>query len=106
MTYPTIEFLCGVGETASQLRIQRLVGGAIIDQLSYSATLVAGDLLIINAETKTITLNGADGYSSSFDFASAAWLALRPGVDNLIRVKMGLPTDAGTIAINYEEMYI
>lgn len=105
-TRPVITFLCGVGETASQLRIQRLVGGAIVDELSYSTTLVAGDSLVIDCESKTIKLNGADAYGSAFEFASADWLALMPGVDNTIRVKMGLAGDAGSIAINYEEMYI
>lgn len=106
LTFPVIEFLCGAAESASQLRIQRLVGGAVIDELSYTTTLVGDDLLRIDAESKTITLNGSDAYGSAFSFASAAWLALRPSVDNLIRVKMGLAADAGTISINYEEMYI
>lgn len=106
ITLPTITFLCGVGETASQLRIQRLVGGAVVDELSYSTTLVANDSLIIDCESKTIKLNGADAYGSAFEFKTAAWLALMPGIDNTIRVKMGLAGDAGSIAVNYEEMYI
>ncbi len=106
VTLPSITFLCGVAETASQLRIQRLVGGAVVDELSYTTTLVANDLLSIDAESKTITLNGADAYGAAFDFKTAAWLALMPGVPNTIRILMGLPTDAGTISINYEEMYI
>lgn len=106
LTFPVIEFLCGAAETASQLRIQRLVGGAIMDELSYTTTLENDDLLRIDAQAKTITLNGDDAYGSAFDFATAAWLTLRPSVANTIRVLMGLSTDAGTISINYEEIYI
>ncbi len=106
VTLPTITFLCGVAETASQLRIQRLVGGAVVDELSFTTTLVANDLLSIDAESKTIKLNGDDAYGAAFDFKTAAWLALMPGIANTIRIKTGLPTDAGSISINYEEMYI
>lgn len=106
LTYPTISFLCGVGETASQLKIQRLVGGAVIDEVHYDTTLVANDELVIATEARTVKLNGANAYGSAFGNRTVAWFALRPDVANSIRVKMGLPTDAGTIAINYEEIHV
>jgi hypothetical protein len=106
VTFPTITFVCTTGQSASQLKIQRLVAGSVVDELSYSTTLVANDTLEINAETKTIKLNTVDAYGSAFNFKTAEWFRLFPGVDNAIRVKMGLAGDAGTISVNYEEMYI
>lgn len=105
-TLPLISFICGVGETATQLKIQRLVGGAVIDEVSYSGTLVAGNELVIDAQNKTVKLDGADAYGNAFDFRSTAWFSLTPNVANAIRVKMAFAADAGTAAINYEEMYI
>jgi hypothetical protein len=106
VTLPTIDILPGVGESVTWIKIQRLVAGAVVDELFYNAALVANDELRINAETKTITLNGVDAYSNSFNFSTVAWLKLLPGIDNAIRVVMGGVSDACDVAINYEEMYI
>ncbi len=91
ITLVRFKLVVPTGKSASDPIIQR-VNGAIVDELTYTGDLVAGDALIINSRAKSITLNGADAYSSSFDFLHPDWFRLEPG-DNTIEVELANVTD-------------
>lgn len=86
----------GTGQSCENPQVQRIVDSEVVDEVSYTGTLVEDDLLIIDAGAKSVTLNGADAYTSSFDFLHHDWFRLLPG-DNAIRVVFENAGDAAHV---------
>ncbi|MGJ3241149.1 MAG: phage distal tail protein [Anaerolineae bacterium] len=105
ITYPRITLTVPATKSASNIRIQRLVNGSVIDQLRYAGTLDAGDMLEINCRSYAVFLNGDDGYTSDYSFNTASWFRLIGGTDNSVRVLMDEATDEIDIQLRYYEAY-
>lgn len=103
-TLPTITLTCGAGETVTDPVIQRLVDGTPVDEVSWVGTLVEGDVLVIDAMQKAVTLNGSGDYAN-FDMLNADWMRLLPG-DNTIRVQFANAGDACTFKFAFYARYI
>jgi hypothetical protein len=103
-TQPRLVFSCDTGQSASDIYIQRLVRGEVIDQVRYNGSLVAGDKLEINCRLLTVKKNNSDSYSSIFTFTTGAWMRLAPTSNN-IRVLLSGVTDAGTLKTYYYEAW-
>lgn len=103
--YPQIYFSCGGGETATDIRIQRIMGN-VLDQIRYIGTLTAGDELIVDTTRRRVQLNLADAYDSNFSVITPAWFRLQGGTTNTIRVLLLNPADAGTVSFRYEEVFV
>ncbi len=104
-TLPRIVIECGTGETAENVTIQRLVDGSPVDEVSFADTLVDGDSVEIDCNTKAVTKNSVDAYDM-FDYdGHPDWIRLQPG-DNDIRVLMDNGGDAATVTLYYNEVYV
>lgn len=103
-TQPRLVFRCGVGQSASDIYIQRLVSGSVIDQVRYNGSLVAGDKLEINCRALTVKKNNSDAYTSIFTFTTGAWMRFAPATND-IKVLLGSSGDAGTLKAYYYEAW-
>ena len=103
-TYPRIKIVCGAGQTATNVRVQRLDNGAVVDEIQYDDTLIANDSLVVNCRALSIRLNGANAYGAAFDYQRAGWMRLEAG-ENAIRVLMDNPGDACSVYFYYFEAY-
>jgi len=103
-TLPRITITCDTGETAQNIVIQRLVSGAVKDQLTLTDTLVAGDEVVINCRKRSVLKNGSNAYSS-LTATRAEWFRLNPG-SNSIRVTMANASDAASIKLSYLHAFI
>jgi len=104
--YPRILISIPTMKSATNITIQRIYGGSVQDEVGWTPTLSAGDSLIINTRSKSVTLNGADAYNSNFTKTTVAWFSLLGGIDNTIRVLMDNPTDQANVTIKYFEVII
>jgi hypothetical protein len=102
-TEPRIIVDVGVGG-ANDIRVQRLVNGLVVDEVSYGGALSNGDQLEINCRTHSVRLNAADAYDANFDFETPDWFLLMPGINN-IRVQMGDASNAADVTFRYYEAY-
>lgn len=102
-TIPRMVLACGTGETCQNPTIQRVVDGSVVDDVSYTGTLTAGDSLEINAKALSVKLNNVSVYND-FDYNHPAWMRLLPG-NNTIRVTFANAGDAGTFKLFYDEAY-
>lgn len=105
ITYPRFVIEVPATKSASNIRIQRIVNSNVVDQVRYSGTLNAGDMLEINCRSLSVWLNGTNAYSNDFEFSTSAWFRLIGGLDNSIRVLMDNPTDEIDLKIRYYEAY-
>lgn len=105
LTYPRFRIIIPAGESAENIRLQRVLNGRVVDQIRYSGTLSAGDVLDVDCRAYRVKLNGVSGYSSAFSVTSAAWFRLRGGVSNTIRVLMANAGDEADIQIKYFDVY-
>ncbi len=103
-TAPRISIVVGAGESASDVRVQRLIRGVVVDEVRYNATLVAGDRLTINCRDYSVALNNANAYDNNFSFEHPSWMRLEPG-DNDVRVLMANSGDACTVYLRYYEVW-
>lgn len=99
-----ITLTTGAGQTCEDTTIQRIVGGTVVDEVSYSGTIGNSKALVINAQTKTVTLDAVNSFNSSFDFTHPSWLRILPG-DNTIRVVFANGGDEATVKIAYYDNY-
>ena len=102
-TAPRINIQCQSGQSASNIIVERLVNGKIVDQLTYSGSLVANDQLAINCRAYTVRKTGSDAYAN-FDFLNSRWLMLEPG-NNTIRVLMDDSGDEARIRLSYYHLW-
>lgn len=99
-----VRILVTAGSSAiTALQIARSGG----ETLTFSGTLAAGDVLVIDGGTMQVTNDGADAYDDlSFTATAdlAAWFALEPG-DNDITVTFTGGGTGSTIAFDYYESW-
>ena len=105
ISYPRLTLEVPAGESAENIRIQRLVNGSVIDQVRYAGVLAAGDILEINCRAYAVYLNGGNGYTTDFSFNTSAWFKLIGGTENTISVLMDNPTDEIDLEMRYYEAY-
>ncbi|GEM_PF-1158297 len=103
-TLPTITISCDTGQTAQNIIIQRLVGGVIKDQITYTDTLGAGDSVVIQCRAKSVKKNGVGSYAN-LTATRAQWMRLKPGA-NSIRVLMANSGDVANIKFAYLHAYV
>lgn len=102
--YPRIQFETGAGQSATNFKLQRIEGGLVVDEVSYTGTLTANKLLEIDTRRRAVTIDAADAYTTAFDYRDAGWMRLVSG-QNQLRVTMTNPSDAGTVRLRYYEVY-
>lgn len=100
ITYPRILLSTGVGVTCTNPTIQRLVGGNVVDQVSYTGTIAQNSTLQINTRALAVVLNGANAYTSAFSWLLPSWFRLEPGA-NSIRVTFSAKTGDPTLKMQY-----
>lgn len=99
-----IQVQCGVGETAENITLQRLVDGEVVEAVSYAGVLIEGDELEINARELRVTLNTADVFDN-LSILNNRWLSVEPG-DNTIRVLMDNAGDAASVTLRYLHRFV
>lgn len=101
---PRIVIECDASQTCEDPTIQTIVGGEVVDEVSYTGTLGNNDSLEINCRALSVLLNGNNAYSSTFDFNDPSWIRLYQG-DNTVRVTFANSGDEATIRMFYNEGY-
>lgn len=105
ITYPRFLITVPATKSATNIRIQREVNSAPVDEVAYAGTLSAGDLYEINCRAYSVFKNGADFYDDDFTFITSAWFRLIGGVPNTIRVLMDNAGDEIDLEMRYYESY-
>ena len=75
---------------------------------TWKSTIPAGDVLIVNSGTKTITLEGADAYSVftlNAGHTVGDWLQLQPGSNTVTVSYVGNASGTALIAFSYLDMW-
>jgi len=103
-TFPRIIIQCGAAQTASNIRIQRITNGSVVDQVRYAGTLGNNDRLVINTRANTVLKNGVSHYTSDYTYNNAGWFRLQPGT-NSIKVLLANAGDACDLEFRYYEAY-
>lgn len=106
VTYPRIFISIPTLKSATNVRVQRIVGGIVKDEIRYDDTLSAGDVLEVNARALSVMLNNVDAYDDKFTFKTAGWFSLIGGISNTIRVLMDNPSDEARITTKYFEVIV
>jgi hypothetical protein len=100
-----ITLTTSASQTCQNPTIQRLVNGAVVDEVSYTAMIGNNETLIIDAQRKTVTLNGVNSFNGNFDFFHPSWMRILPGI-NTIRVVFANSGDAATVKVaNFDDYY-
>lgn len=100
-TYPRIVLSLPAGAAASGFTLQRRNdSGGVLDEISFSDALTAGDVLIVNARDMSVKLNGANAFTTAFDFARANFFRLEPGA-NRLRITFDSVTGAPELRLRY-----
>ncbi len=83
-TLPTVMLSNDGVSDVSDIRVRRIVDGAIEDEFSYSAALAAGTYLYINPEARRVLL-GPTGTNvlANFTANTPDWIRLLPGSNSL-----------------------
>jgi phage-related protein len=102
-THPQITIAVGAGGM-QDMRLQRLVNGYPVEEVSYKGSLVNGDRVYIDCQARRVLLNSGDAYNSNFDYTSPEWITLEPGV-NTLRLLMAQLTNSANVYVRYYEAY-
>lgn len=106
-TLVQVQIAPDTGQTCEDPIVQRLVGGVVHDQVSYTGTLTDTDVLLIdpgNLSGPQVTLNGSDAFDTDFDFKHPRWMSLLPG-DNDIRVIFANGGDDAIVTLTFLDAY-
>ncbi len=103
-TWPNISVTIPAGQLMTEIEIQRIKNGAVIDAVRFTDSLEAADQLVINTLKKSVTVNGEDKFTTAFDFLRPDWFRLEPG-SNTIEVLMGKTTDQADVRLGYHERF-
>jgi hypothetical protein len=103
-TWPNISITIPTGQKCTQIQIERVKGGAVVDFVRYTDSLEASDQLVINPLKKSVTVNGADAFTTAFEYMHPDWFRLEPG-SNTIEVYMGKTTDQADVRLGYHERW-
>jgi hypothetical protein len=98
-----IKISCGAGETAENPRIRRIVDGNTVDEVEYSGTVSATEELIIDAQSKAVTLDGSNAYEGN-PADHPDWFRLLPG-SNTVRVVFTNGGDAATVYVYHYDTF-
>lgn len=99
-TFPRLSLSVPTGASCTNPRIQRVIGGQIVDEVGYTGTLAAGSALEINCRRLSVRLNSVNAYSAAFTWLKPSWFRLEPGA-NAIRVLFSSVTGAPTLTMRY-----
>lgn len=88
------------GSTVYYPRIQRIVNGAIRDELYYNGSIATGTQLILKPQNHSATITGVN-VISNLTFKHPDWMRLLPGANSFSVTLIG----AVTVYIGYEERY-
>lgn len=105
LIYPVLQVEPPSGKQAENVRVQRVLGGRVVDQVRYAGVLSAGDVWQVDAAALRVQLNWLNGYGDDFSFETPAWFRLRGGQSNSIRVLMQNATDEATVRFKYFDVY-
>jgi hypothetical protein len=84
--------------------VQRLVSSVVIDEVDFNASLVASDLLVVDARALSVKKNGADAYGNTFSTKTPGWFRLVPG-DNTIKVIL-VGAETASVSIAWDDTWI
>jgi hypothetical protein len=87
----------------SEVRVQRRVGGDVVDEVAYEDGVGNGDMLIFDTRALAVTLEGSDAYGAAFSALGGSWLRLLPGA-NSIRVILG-SGETANVSLTWEDTY-
>lgn len=83
--------------------LQRLVGGVVVDEVSWTGSMTDGQELQIHCRAKQVQLDGVDEFDNA-DYETADWFTLEPG-SNSIKLTMANASDEGDVYLRYFEVY-
>ena len=93
----------GTGDSCENVRVQRLVGGVVVDEISYTGVLVEGDHFAIDGAAQFARVNGSPAWDS-VGYMHVDFFRLAPG-DNTVRVLFENGGDAADVRIYFEPRY-
>lgn len=102
-----VEVSLALGDSITTFfRVRRVDGSDnVLGEFYYPNALTEDDLLVIDANSSSLTLNGDDAYSSNVTFKHPDWIRLLPG-DNTIRVMSGGGGNSASVTVQYRSAYI
>lgn len=103
-TEARITIACGAAQTCENPTVQRLVGGVVVDEVSWTGILGNNETLEINARSLSVKKNGTDAYGTAFAFEHPAWFRILPGT-NSIRVIFDNAGDAADVKVRFYNAY-
>lgn len=101
---PRLTIYVRAGQTCTNPTIQRIVGAAVVDEVAYTGTLSAGDILEINCRGASVRLNLADAYDD-LSYEHPDWMRLLPG-ENTLRVLLANAGEACKVAARWYDTYV
>jgi hypothetical protein len=101
ITLPMMKLSCSGVQVCQNPIIQRIVNGAVVDEVKFIGNMVNNDVLVIDCRRRSVKLNNVN-VLSSFDFRHAAWFRIAPGA-NAIRVRFDNADNAASLSISYFE---
>lgn len=103
-THARITLTVGAGDSVQNPVIRRIVDGATVDEVSYTGTLTAGDVLDIRGRSSRVLLNGSAAYAN-FSFTRGHWIMLEPGANTLRFIFDNAGDAVDTIKVRYVTRY-
>lgn len=101
---PMVSILPGAGNTCENPKVQRLVDGAVVDEIAYTGVLGATDEIYVDGRTQLATLNADSLFGDDFSFMHPDFMRLAPGV-NTIRILMKNAGDDATIRMWFNDTF-
>lgn len=83
--------------------LQRIVDGAVVDEVSWTGVMVDTDELQIHSRAKQVQLNSVDEYAN-FTYETSAWMMLEPGA-NSMKLTMANASDEADVYLRYYEVF-
>lgn len=90
------------GANAYDPLIQRIVNGAVVDEVQWRGVIADGESLEIDARRQTVILVGTDAYSSLERPLNPDWMRLYPGTNSLDCYITG----AADFSVRWMERYV
>lgn len=110
LSRPRIFITVEDGESAANIRLQRIVGGTAVEQVRYSGTLAptgSDNVIQINTRAQTVTLDGSDIYTSAdWQRPQNLWWFRLPKGESSLRVLMANVSDACIVELKYYDTYL
>lgn len=94
----------GVGDSCENPTIKRVVGGIVADSVTWTGTLNAGDVLVIDGARQQISINWVADWDN-VSYQHPDFLRLLPGSNSIV-VEFTNAGDAAEVEIYYEDGYL